>query len=53
MREKGFTLIEMMISLFIGGLILGGVMFTYIGMKVTTKEHNDNRRVARVRPLSH
>lgn len=38
MREKGFTLIEMMVSLFIGGLILGGVMFTYIGMKVTTKD---------------
>ncbi|XQF92219.1 PilW family protein [Pseudoalteromonas espejiana] len=38
MKEKGFTLIEMMISLFIGGLILGGVMFTYIGMKVTTKD---------------
>ncbi|KPW04424.1 PilW family protein [Pseudoalteromonas sp. P1-11] len=38
MRDKGFTLIEMMISLFIGGLILGGVMFTYIGMKVTTKD---------------
>ncbi|GAA58881.1 type IV pilus assembly protein PilW [Pseudoalteromonas sp. BSi20652] len=38
MGQKGFTLIEMMISLFIGGLILGGVMFTYIGMKVTTKD---------------
>jgi len=37
MRQVGFTLIEMMISLFIGGLILGGVMFTYIGMKTTTK----------------
>ena len=37
MRQAGFTLIEMMISLFIGGLILGGVMFTYIGMKTTTK----------------
>lgn len=38
MKQKGFTLIEVMISLFIGGLILGGVMFTYIGMKVTTKD---------------
>ncbi len=38
MKQKGFTLVEMMISLFIGGLILGGVMFTYIGMKVTTKD---------------
>ncbi len=37
MRHAGFTLIEMMISLFIGGLILGGVMFTYLGMKTTTK----------------
>ncbi|NMM41639.1 PilW family protein [Pseudoalteromonas arctica] len=38
MKKTGFTLIEVMISLFIGGLILGGVMFTYIGMKVTTKD---------------
>ncbi|GAB0110398.1 PilW family protein [Pseudoalteromonas distincta] len=38
MQQKGFTLIEIMISLFIGGLILGGVMFTYISMKVTTKD---------------
>lgn len=38
MKQAGFTLVEMMISLFIGGLILGGVMFTYIGMKVTTKD---------------
>lgn len=38
MKQKGFTLVEMMISLFIGGLILGGVMFTYIGMKLTTKD---------------
>ena len=37
-KQKGFTLVEMMISLFIGGLVLGGVMFTYIGMKVTTKD---------------
>ena len=38
MKQKGFTLVEVMISLFIGGLVLGGVMFTYIGMKVTTKD---------------
>lgn len=38
MKQTGFTLIEVMISLFIGGLVLGGVMFTYIGMKVTTKD---------------
>lgn len=38
MNNKGFTLVEMMIALFIGGLILGGVMFTYISMKVTTRD---------------
>jgi type IV pilus assembly protein PilW len=38
MRQTGFTLIEVMISLFIGGLVLGGVMYTYTGMKVTTKD---------------
>ncbi|WP_289107413.1 PilW family protein [uncultured Pseudoalteromonas sp.] len=38
MKQKGFTLVEVMISLFIGGLILGGVMFTFISMKVTTKD---------------
>jgi len=37
MQQKGFTLIETMISLLVGVFILGGVMFTYIGMKVTTK----------------
>ena len=38
MKQKGFTLVEVMISLFIGGLILGGVMFTFISMKLTTKD---------------
>lgn len=38
MNQKGFTLVEMMVALFIGGLVLGGVMFTYISMKVTTKD---------------
>ncbi|WP_417670674.1 PilW family protein [Pseudoalteromonas tetraodonis] len=38
MKQKGFTLVEVMISLFIGGLILGGVMFTFISMKTTTKD---------------
>ncbi|MGB5788817.1 MAG: pilus assembly protein PilW, partial [Pseudoalteromonas nigrifaciens] len=38
MKQTGFKLIEVMISLFIGGLILGGVMFTFISMKVTTKD---------------
>ncbi|MFT6788275.1 MAG: type IV pilus assembly protein PilW [Pseudoalteromonas rhizosphaerae] len=38
MKQRGFTLVEMMIALFIGGLVLGGVMFTYISMKVTTRD---------------
>ncbi|MAF42829.1 MAG: pilus assembly protein PilW [Parcubacteria group bacterium] len=38
MKQRGFTLVEVMISLFIGGLILGGVMFTYISMKITSKD---------------
>ncbi|ASM50657.1 type IV pilus assembly protein PilW [Pseudoalteromonas espejiana DSM 9414] len=38
MKQKGFTLVEVMISLFIGGLILSGVMFTFISMKTTTKD---------------
>jgi len=38
MKQKGFTLVEVMISLFIGGLILGGVMFTFTSMKTTTKD---------------
>lgn len=38
---KGFTLIELMISLFVGAFILAGVMFTYLGMKVTTSETMD------------
>ncbi|WP_404340662.1 PilW family protein [Pseudoalteromonas mariniglutinosa] len=37
-KYAGFTLIEMMIALFIGGLVLGGVMFTYVSMKVTTRD---------------
>lgn len=39
--HKGFTLIELMISLFVGAFILAGVMFTYLGMKVTTSETMD------------
>ncbi|KTF16313.1 PilW family protein [Pseudoalteromonas sp. H105] len=38
MKQKGFTLVEMMVALFIGGLVLGGVMFTYVSMKVTTRD---------------
>lgn len=37
-KYKGFTLIEMMVALFIGGIVLGGVMFTYVSMKATTKD---------------
>lgn len=37
MRNKGFTLIEMMISLVVGAFVLAGVMFTYMSMKTTTK----------------
>lgn len=37
-KYAGFTLVEMMVALFIGGLVLGGVMFTYISMKVTTRD---------------
>ncbi|MGS0536185.1 PilW family protein [Pseudoalteromonas sp. SaAl2] len=38
MKQQGFTLVEMMVALFIGGLVLGGVMFTYVSMKVTTRD---------------
>ncbi|MFY8283557.1 PilW family protein [Pseudoalteromonas sp. SSMSWG5] len=37
-KYTGFTLVEMMVALFVGGLVLGGVMFTYISMKATTKD---------------
>jgi type IV pilus assembly protein PilW len=37
MNQRGFTLIEVMISLVIGLFILSGVMFTYLSMKITTK----------------
>lgn len=37
-RITGFTLLELLISMFIGALILGGVLFTYIGMKSTTRD---------------
>jgi len=37
MNNKGFTLIEMMISLVVGAFVLAGVMFTYMSMKTTTK----------------
>jgi type IV pilus assembly protein PilW len=37
-KQFGFTIIELMISLFVGAFILAGVMFTYLGMKVTTSD---------------
>jgi len=38
MNQRGFTIIEMMISLVVSGFILGGVMFTYLSMKVSTND---------------
>ncbi|MCF6436320.1 PilW family protein [Pseudoalteromonas sp. MMG022] len=38
MRVKGFSIIELLIALFIGTLILGGVVATYVSMKVTTRD---------------
>ncbi len=38
MKQRGFTLLEVMISLIIGAFILSGVMFTYVSMKITTKD---------------
>lgn len=37
-KQQGLTLIEVMIALFVGLLMLAGVMFTYVGMKTTTKD---------------
>ncbi|KZN37704.1 PilW family protein [Pseudoalteromonas luteoviolacea] len=38
MRQRGFTLVEILISLFIGAILLGGVVATYVSMRVTTKD---------------
>ncbi|MFY8298948.1 PilW family protein [Pseudoalteromonas sp. SS15] len=38
MRQKGFTILEFLISMFIGFLILGGVIATYVSMKATTRD---------------
>ncbi|ATC95399.1 PilW family protein [Pseudoalteromonas tunicata] len=38
MKQRGFTIVELMISLFVGAFILAGVMFTYVAMKTTTKD---------------
>lgn len=40
-KQYGFTMLELMISLFVGAFILAGVMFTYLGMKVTTSDTMD------------
>ena len=38
MKQKGFTILEFLISMFIGMLILGGVIVTYVSMKSTTRD---------------
>ncbi|WP_125779073.1 PilW family protein [Pseudoalteromonas rubra] len=38
MRRSGFTLVELLISMFIGALLLGGVVTAYVSMKVTTRD---------------
>lgn len=40
-KQLGFTILELMISLLVGAFILAGVMFTYVGMKVTTSDTMD------------
>ena len=41
MKQAGFTFIELMIALFMGAFILGGVTFTYMGMKITNEDTQD------------
>lgn len=38
MKQRGFTIIELMISLFVGAFILAGVMFTYLAMKTSNRD---------------
>jgi type IV pilus assembly protein PilW len=38
MKQRGFTILEFLISMFIGMLILGGVIATYVSMKATTRD---------------
>ncbi|KAF7786704.1 type IV pilus assembly protein PilW [Pseudoalteromonas rubra] len=38
MMRSGFTLVELLISMFIGALLLGGVVTAYVSMKVTTRD---------------
>ncbi len=37
-RANGFTLLELMIAMVVSLFLLGGVMFTYLSMKVTTTD---------------
>ena len=37
-KQIGFTLLELMIAMVVGVFLLGGVMFTYLSMKVTTTD---------------
>ncbi|WP_440053610.1 PilW family protein [Pseudoalteromonas sp. T1lg65] len=37
-KVRGFTLLELMISMFIGLLLLGGIIATYISMQSTTRD---------------
>ncbi len=62
MKQAGFTLIEVMISLVIGVFLLAGVMFTYLSIRTTTTdtleigELQENARLAMdiiTRDLSH
>ncbi|WP_105265334.1 PilW family protein [Pseudoalteromonas sp. T1lg76] len=37
-RSAGYTLLELMIAMVVGIFLIGGVMFTYLSMKVTTSD---------------
>ncbi|WP_105259288.1 PilW family protein [Pseudoalteromonas sp. T1lg88] len=37
-RSAGYTLLELMIAMVVGLFLIGGVMFTYLSMKVTTSD---------------
>lgn len=41
MKQAGFTIIEVMVALIVGAFLLGGVMFTYVGMRTTAEETLD------------
>lgn len=40
-NQLGFTMLELLLSLFVGGFVLAGVMFTYMGMKMSTSDTLD------------